>query len=292
MDSMTGYGRSISKNMKRTITAEIRSVNNRYLDISIKTPKKYSFIEEAVRDEIKKVIGRGKISVNIYSEGEIADDIAVKVDANLAKEYKKAFEKLTDCIDVEMKDFAVFLLNSTEVISEVPEEADEGQIKNEFLEVFKEALNGMCKMRFAEGEKLKEDIKNRISKISDIKDEIKKRLPSIEIEYLDRIKKNISDMLPQEFEISETRILTEVAIFAEKISITEEIVRIESHINQFLNMLKAPGPIGKKMDFLVQEMNREVNTIGSKVSDLNVTKNVIELKSEIEKIREQVQNIE
>lgn len=291
--SMTGFGRSEYTDGKRSIIVEIKSVNHRYSDIVFKMPRRYSFSEDRLKSSVKNIVRRGKIDVSIMVENITEGDTNVKLNTMAAKQYYDNLKELQDSLDLRGDITLQFLATLPDVLKTVPDLEDEEAIYNSLQIPVLEAVNKLNEMRIQEGAKLAEDIIKRGDYIRNCVTEIKSRSPEITIAYAEKLKERIKELIGNNVTIPEDRILVEAAIFADKCSITEELVRLDSHIIQLNNIVaKSNQPDGKKLDFLVQEMNREANTIGSKANDINVTNKVLEMKSEIEKIREQVQNIE
>lgn len=293
--SMTGYGRGIYSGEQRSITVEVKAVNHRYCDITVKMPRKYSFAEEKIKAAAKEVLKRGKveIGVSIDNFGKSETDVNLNLDA--AKRYYDALTELGQNFNLA-GDGQVplsLLAGMTDVLTTVPATEDEEAFERELLAALNEALDGISTMRAVEGEKLALDILKRADIIENTKNLITERAPKIEREYKERLQARITELLDGSVEIPEERLALEAAIFADKANITEEIVRLGSHIDQLRSFINSDEEtVGKKIDFLVQEMNREANTIGSKSNDMDITSWMLELKAEIEKIREQIQNIE
>ncbi len=289
--SMTGYGRGEVEEFGRNFTVEIKSVNHRYSDISIKLPRQISYLEDKIKKQIMQHISRGKIDVYIMQNKFNAEDISVTVDDSLAMSYLKALYELRDKFNLK-DDITVSTVSRVPdllTVSKADEDSDE--IWGTLSKAIDMALNEFIEMREREGRKLAEDIEGRVQYIKAVVKNIEDRSPYVVEEYRSKLEERINEIL-KDVCIDENRLATEIAIFADKSNITEEIVRLYSHLDQTAIILKADEPSGRKLDFLVQEMNREINTIGSKASDLSITKNVVEVKGEIEKIREQIQNIE
>jgi uncharacterized protein (TIGR00255 family) len=288
---MTGYGRGYSEINNRAFTVELKSVNNRYLDINIRYPKHLMSLEDKIRKFISSYISRGKIDVYISQDKFSKDDIEVKLDENIAKAYCDALQIMSEKLNLE-NDITVSRLSKfQDVLSIEKKEEVTEEIWQVLSTALENALNMFIDMRQKEGIKLSEDLLTRCDKIAELVNKIDERSDLVVEEYREKIYQRISDFL-KDIEVDEARLLNEVAFFADKCNITEEIVRLRSHIKQFKESLNSDEPIGKKLDFLVQEMNRETNTIGSKSNDLTITNIVVEIKSEVEKIREQIQNIE
>lgn len=290
--SMTGFGRGEFGNESYNFKVEIKAVNHRYNDIIVKMPRHIGYLEESVKKIIKTEINRGKIDVYINVEYINESAIEVKVDIPLAKSYKSALEGLSKELDLEENVRLFNILGLSEIIKTERKELDEDTAWTCLKEALSIALKDIMKMKTAEGEELKNDMISKLYRIETIVLEIEERSPMVVLEYKDRLKERISELLDKDINIDEDRITSEVVIFADKSNINEEIVRLKSHVKQFLSILEENESIGRKLDFLIQEMNREINTIGSKANDMLISQNVVEIKSELEKIREQVQNVE
>ncbi len=291
LTSMTGFGRGESQSNNIKFLVELRSLNHRYLDVSVKMPKIYTYLEESIRQNIKEYVKRGRVEVFIAYENIGDTEVNVVADVALAKEYINALNKLKE---LEVKDDVTVSLIAKypDVIRVEKKELDEDTTWNCLLDALTNALNKLTEMRKLEGAQLKEDLLKRLSIIADDINKIEERSPQIIIEYRQRLNDRIKELLEDGHNLDENRIVMEVAMFADKSSITEEIVRFASHIKQFKKTMEEDDSIGRKLDFIIQEMNREVNTIGSKANDLTITNIVVNMKSELEKMREQVQNIE
>ena len=291
--SMTGYGRARETRNGRDITVEVRSVNNRYLDCAVKMPRAYIFAEDAVKTAVQKAASRGKVDVFISVESLGAEETVVKVNEPLAKQYIDAMKQLIALgggyVKSEYK--ATDLARLPDVLTVTKAEEDLETISADLNAVLGEALKNYVSMREVEGQKLAEDILSRLDTIEAITAKVEERSPKTVEEYRNKLTARMNEVL-QSTTIDESRILTEAAIFADKVAVDEETVRLRSHLAQLREMLCSDIPVGRKLDFLIQEVNRESNTIGSKCTDLEISKWVVDLKAEIEKIREQVQNIE
>ena len=291
--SMTGFGRSEYTDGKRNITVEIKSVNHRYSDISIKMPRRYGFAGDKVKNAVKERIRRGKVDVSIMVENITENDVNIKLNTMIAKQYYENLLELRKEFSVEGDITLQFLAGLPDVMKAIPDVEDEEEITKAILIPVAEAAANLEKMRAVEGEKLAEDLIAKGRSIRSILDKIAERAPQVSIDYTARLRERITELIGGSIEVPEDRILVEAAIFADKCAIDEEITRLGSHLIQLENIVtKSTQPDGKKLDFLVQEMNREANTIGSKANDITITGYMLEIKSEIEKIREQVQNIE
>lgn len=289
--SMTGFGRAKKSVGDFEVSVEIKSVNNRFFEYSSRIPRSYQFLDEGLKSLIKDRVSRGKVdvSVNISSKSENSVCFSVNEDylSNLLAAYSSAAKKFKIKNDIKLSD----LTDNPEIFSVTKADIDEKEAENALLFTAKEALDGFIAMRAVEGEKLKTDINSRADTILECVSFIESRSPQSAAVYTERLKQKISE-LAGDTSFDEGRLLTEVAIFADKIAVDEETVRLKSHISQLKSLLETGGPIGRKLDFIVQEMNREANTIGSKAQDIEITRTVLDIKAEIEKIREQIQNIE
>ena len=295
---MTGYGRAKKTLSNRDITVEVRSVNNRYLDCTVKLPRAYIFAEDAIKGRVQKAISRGKVDVFISIDSTGADEEVVAVNEGLARSYLAAFDKLC-ALDggkhlnakCDVTDFA----RIPDVLTVTKAEEDLESLGADICEVLDEALAAYNEMRATEGRKLAEDIGGGydviVANIVTLTGKVEERSPETVREYREKLTARMQEVL-QSTTIDESRILTEAAIYADKIAVDEETVRLRSHVSQLRGMLLSDEPMGRKMDFLIQEVNRESNTIGSKCNDVTIARDVVALKAEVEKIREQVQNIE
>lgn len=289
--SMTGYGSGKAELGGKTFTVEIKSVNSRYSDFSIKMPRVYTFLEDPVRKEASARINRGKVDIYINVESRGDDDSVVKVNEALAREYLEGLRTLSSSLNISSNATAETFLRIPDVFTVDKADEDEALILKTVLDALSIALDGFDAMRIAEGEKLAGDLREHLGFILNATSEVEKRSPEIVTEYRARIEERMRDILGSAT-YDEARLLTEVAIFADKVNVNEETVRLKSHVDQFKKMLDEGGSVGRKIDFLIQEMNREINTIGSKSNDLDVARIVIDVKAEIEKLREQIQNVE
>lgn len=289
--SMTGYGRCEKQFDEYRITAEIKTVNNRYLDIYTKVYKQYSFIEEIVRECVSDKIKRGKAEISFQFDNLKDDSFSVTLNEEAAKGYYDALKELSDKFGLQ-DDLTVSKLGSYHDVFNIErKEQDKEKILADASEVLCSALNDLIKSRETEGGRLAVFFRECIANIRSIVDFIAERSPDTVNEYKERMIGRISELL-NAVPYDEGRLLTEVAIFSDKVNITEEIIRFRSHLQEFEALLESNIPVGRKLDFIIQELNREANTMGSKCNDFEISKRVIELKSEIEKLREQVQNIE
>lgn len=290
--SMTGFGRGEAQHNNTFFTIELKSVNHRYLDISIKCPKKFSYLEENIRQLVKDYIKRGR--VDVYVNYSYLGESDVKITPNLlvAKEYANALKQIQNDLGVRDDISASVIAKFPEVLVIENKEDDKDEVWESFKGGLLTGLENLNNMRTYEGNKLKEDLFNRLSFMEKVIAEIDGRSNEVLMHYKTKLTKRIRDILDDEIEIDESRLAMEIALFADKSNITEETVRFNSHISQFRKSFEQEESIGRKLDFIIQEMNREVNTIGSKASDLIISNVVVDMKSELEKIREQVQNIE
>ena len=289
--SMTGYGRARQTLRGRDITVEVRSVNNRYLDCTVKVPRTYIFAEDAVKSHVQKAVSRGKVDVFITIDATAADETVVAVNEPLARGYYEALTKIRDMFSLEGELTAAVLAKFPDVLTVTKAEEDLESVAGDICAVLDEALEAYNAMRAVEGVKLCEDIAGRVTTIETVVGKVEERSPQTVAAYREKLTARMQEVL-QSTTIDESRILTEAAIFADKIAVDEETVRLRSHIAQLRAMLKSDQPVGRKLDFLIQEVNRECNTIGSKCNDLTIAQDVVNMKAEVEKIREQVQNIE
>ena len=289
--SMTGYGRAVETVNGREFTVELRSVNNRYLDCTVKLPRSVSFAEEAVKQAVKQAVSRGKVDVFISIKSENTDDTKISLNGAVLEGYLNAMRQM-------VSDYGIRDDISVSTVSRLPEvfvvekpEVDEEQLKADLMSVVQKALAGYDAMRCAEGKALDADLRSRGETILDLVSQVEAGNGQTVIDYRTRLENKLKEVLSNT-SIDESRILTEAAIFADKTCVEEETVRLRSHLQQMNTMLTNGGAVGRKLDFLLQEMNREANTIGSKCSDVCLARIVVDIKAELEKIREQTQNIE
>ena len=289
--SMTGYGRARTTLNKRDITVEVRSVNNRYLDCTVKMPRMYTFAEDAIKQRVQKAISRGKVDVFISVDASAADVAKVTVNRELAAGYASALKELAEVCGMEPHVTPEQLSRFPDVLTVTKADEDLETVSADLCQVLDEALASYNEMRGVEGRKLAEDILNRLSSIESYTAQVEKRSPETVKEYREKLTARMQEVL-QSTTIDPQRILTEAAIYADKIAVDEETVRLRSHVAQLRGMVESDEPMGRKMDFLIQEVNRESNTIGSKCNDVAIAQVVVGLKAEVEKMREQVQNVE
>lgn len=290
--SMTGYGRAEATLSGKEITVELKSVNHKYFEFSCRTSRGYAFLEDKLKSYVGSRISRGKVDmyVSVVSTGD-TEDATVIVNKNLAQGYLNALTEIKDIFGVQDDITATTVARFPDVLTVHKAPEDEEQIIENVLSVAKEAVDKFIAMREAEGERLYEDVMSRANAILDIVAIVEERSPVIVEEYEKRLQARIEELVGNDT-FDRQRVLTEVAIFADKVAVAEETVRLRSHFDQLNSIITSTGAIGRKLDFLVQEMNREANTIGSKVQDASLAHQVVNIKSEIEKIREQIQNIE
>lgn len=289
--SMTGYGRAQRTEGGYSITAELRSVNHRYFDCSVRLPRMYIYLEDAVKRRISQDIARGKVDVFITVELAEGEGETVSLNRKLAAAYLEALSGLKGELELKGEPGLIDIARMPEVLRVERAETDEDLLRGLVLGVLDEAMTGYLEMSRREGENLRADIMERAQKIVSAVGRIELRSAEAVAEYREKLLGRMRDILADST-IDEARILTEAAIFADRTAVAEETVRLRSHAAQLESLLDAGGQVGRKLDFLIQEFNREANTIGSKANDLEITREVIDLKAEIEKIREQIQNIE
>lgn len=289
--SMTGYGRSIQLVDGMNITVEIKSVNHRYFEFSSKLPRSYGFLDEKLKSFFMGKLTRGKMECYVSIETVEEPDTIISVNHPLVKGYLDAYKELTETYGLENNIKVSDIARVSDVFSIRKQAADEDKIWAAVSVVAKEALDGFISMREREGERLKADVLSRLATIIECVEFVEERSPETVKEYNEKLLARLRELL-EDTHIDEQRILTEAAIFADKVAVAEETVRLRSHISQLTSFLDSSEAVGKKMDFLVQELNREANTIGSKAQDVEIARKVVSIKAEIEKIREQIQNIE
>ncbi len=289
--SMTGYGRAVETVNGREFTVEVRSVNNRYLDCTVKLPRGLSFGEDAVKQAVKARITRGKVDVFVSVRSEGAQDTTVSLNKPMVEGYIAAMEQMK-------RDYGLAGDITVAMVAALPEaflldkpQVDEEQLLKDFLSVAEKALAAFDTMRRVEGQALEQDLRTRGNTVLSLVEQVEGGSAQTVTDYRLRLENKLKEVLAST-SIDESRILTEAAIFADKVAVDEETVRLRSHLSQMNTMLETGEPIGRKLDFLLQEMNREANTIGSKCTDVRLAKVVVEIKAELEKIREQTQNIE
>ncbi len=289
--SMTGFGRNEVSEEKRKITVEIKSVNHRYLDVNIKMPKKLSFFEAAIRTELKKYMQRGKVDVFIAYEDFTESNVCVKYNKELAAEYMGYLEKMAEDFGLDNDIRVSALSRYPEVLTMEEQSVDEEEIWKALCGAVQGAAEKFAETRLKEGEALKTDLIAKLDGMLDHLSFIEERSPQLVEEYKDKLRERVRELL-EDTQIEESRLLLEVTLFADKICVDEELVRLRNHIETTRQTLVDGGSIGRKLDFIAQEMNREANTILSKTNNMEISNRAIELKTEIEKVREQIQNIE
>ena len=288
---MTGYGRAVEMVNGREFTVEIRSVNNRYLDCTVKMPRMVSFAEDAVKQAVKAAISRGKVDVFITIKSEASDDTKISLNAAVLNGYLAAMRQMVSEYGVQ-DDISVSTVSRLpDVFTVEKPELDEDALKADLMQVVAAALEGYNAFRATEGAALDADLRKRGNTILELVSQVEAGNAQTVIDYRARLENKLKEVLANTA-IDESRILTEAAIFADKVAVDEETVRLRSHLEQMNTMLTTGGAMGRKLDFLLQEMNREANTIGSKCTDVRLARIVVDIKAELEKIREQTQNIE
>lgn len=290
--SMTGYGKGEYNDGVRIITAEIKTINNRYCDINIKIPKHFRPFEDVIRRILKNNIYRGRVDVYLNIEYIKGSDVDISSNLELARQYNDAINKIKDelgfkeCISLE----TIIKFQDVLVIRE--KEDDKNKLKICVEKAVENAVSNLLSMRENEGKQLKIDVLSGLDKIKTCINNISKYSKNLVEDYKSKLEVRVSELLGTKYELDENRLYNEIVFYSDKCDINEEIIRLNSHMLQLSNTLNSDGPIGRKLDFILQEANREINTIGSKIGNLDITKNVIEVKNVLEKIREQVQNIE
>lgn len=291
LKSMTGYGRNEAVINGKKITCEIKSVNHRYSDYTVKVPRYYGFMEDRVRTYVSGFISRGKVDVYVAVESYDETDREIKLNTGLAKSYIDALCTLRDTFGLKDDITVSHVARYSDIFRAERPEEDEEELWSAVLTVMQPMMEQFLSMREREGERIEKDLCQRVEYMKTLCEKIDKRSPETVKEYSDRLYAKIKEVL-EDRAVDEARVLTEVAIFADKVAVNEEIVRLESHFKEFYNIISKNEPAGRKLDFLIQEINREVNTTGSKCNDIEIARLVVELKGEIEKLREQIQNIE
>lgn len=288
--SMTGYGKSSLSINSREYLVEIKTVNHKYIDTNIKMPRVISYLEEDIRKVVASKIKRGKVDISISFENYSEDGNDIRINTELAKMYIKNLKKLAEEENISA-DIEVTEITKLPDVLTIKSNLDENQIKTELLQTVEDAINQLINMRQSEGEKISRDILTKIALIENKKQEIFSLSTGLIDEYVVKLEARIKELLKTE-ELDKSRLMQEVVIYADKCSVEEEITRLTSHIEQLRNLINANEPSGKKMDFIIQEMNRETNTIGSKANNLEITNRVVDIKTILEDVREQIQNIE
>lgn len=289
--SMTGYGRGEHLAQDRKFVVEMKSVNHRYHDLNIKLPRVLASLEDNIKKCIAKDVFRGKIDVYVSFETFSADDVEIKLNESLAKAYAEKIHILEDLLQQKNEDIVSLTARFPDVIVVEKAQKEEEVMWAGLLPALEQALENFIAMRQREGENLKQDILQKANRIQNLVDDVKVYAPTVVVEYQEKLQNRLKELLDK-VDVDPQRLAMEVAIFADKGCIDEELTRLDSHLKQLNEMMEQGGQVGRKLDFLVQEMNRESNTIASKANDIRIVKATIELKSEIEKIREQIQNLE
>lgn len=289
--SMTGYGRAEQVLNGRDITVELRSVNSRFFEYSSRIPRTCAFMEDKLKKLVAARVSRGKVELNLSIQNVTAADTVVQVNWQLAESYKNAFQAMADRMDLKNDATVGMIARFPDVLTQTAAPTDPDALWADVEQVAGQAVEAFLAMRAAEGEKLRADVENRLTTIETLVGQIEQNSAGRVQAYTERLYARLKEIL-EDRSIDETRLVTEAAIFADKTAIDEETVRLHSHVAQYRAILALDEPVGRKLDFLTQELNRESNTIGSKCQDVSITRLVVELKSEIEKIREQIQNIE
>ncbi len=289
--SMTGYGRASGCVEKQEVTIELRSVNNRFLDCSVRIPRVYTAVEDALKSEVQKAISRGKVDVYVSIDSSKADDVKINLNKPLLEAYLATFNEMSDKYGLKNDISVMSVSRLPDIMLVEKKETDLDAFSEGLCAILRDALREFDAMRKREGQKLAEDMLSRLAEIERILRIVEERSPKTVQEYRQRLEQRMKEVLENR-EVDEARLITEAAIFADKIAVDEETVRLRSHISQLKDMLVSEQPMGRKLDFIVQEFNREVNTIGSKCNNTEMSHMVVDMKAEIEKIREQAQNIE
>lgn len=289
--SMTGYGRNEAVLDGKKISCEIKSVNHRYSDYSVKVPRYYGFMEDRVRKFVSEYISRGKVDIYIAIENFGETDREILLNEGIAKTYIDALLKLRDTFGLADDISVMSVARYSEIFKTQKVEENEEELWNAVVEVMKPAVLQFVEMREREGERILDDLSKRVEYMRGLAKKVEERSDITVDEYKNRLYSKIKEVL-EDRNIDEGRVLTEVAIFADKVAVNEELVRLESHFNEFYEIVNKNEPAGRKLDFLIQEINREINTTGSKANDIEIAKIVVELKGETEKLREQIQNVE
>lgn len=289
--SMTGFGRCEMSEADRKFTVEMKSVNHRYLDVNVKMPKKLNFFEASIRNLLKKHMERGKVDIYITYEDLTENKVCIKYNKDLAAEYMQYLKQMAEEFSLDNDICVSALSRYPEVLTMEEQTIDEKELWKLLEKTLKGAIEGFVQTRIVEGENLRDDLVSKLSNMLEHVAFIAERSPQIIAEYKQKLEEKVKDLL-EDTKIDDNRLLMEVTIFADKVCVDEELVRLKSHIETTKDTLMSGGGIGRKLDFIAQEMNREANTILSKASDLDISNRAIELKTEIEKVREQIQNIE
>lgn len=288
--SMTGYGRCENLAHGKKITVEIKSVNHRYLDLSVKLHSSYGFLEDRIKKEVQKSVSRGKVDLYLHIENQEGEK-TIAINESFAKSYCTALRHLKKSLGLPGRVDVALISRNNEIFQYQKPEEDPEQLWEDVKAALNAALSDFVAMRGREGERLAADLNERGAYILSIVEKIEEQNPRIVKDYEERLLEKIREALG-DTQMDESRVLTEVAVFADRVSFNEEVVRLKSHFKELSNLLSQEEPVGRKLDFLIQEMNREINTTGSKCNDITVSRMVVDVKAELEKIREQIQNIE
>jgi len=291
LKSMTGYGRSEIENSGRVWTVEVKSVNNRFLDAKVKAPRNYAVLEDDIRRRIGGYHQRGRVDLVLSVSGDFSDLVTTNVDIELARTYQQSMIRLAEELDMEATIDMNMLIGLPDVLTREQQSEDVEAVRPLVFQAVDQALSQSREMRMAEGEALKHDLAGRLRLFTDLLESIAVDIPRLTVERESNLKERL-DRLLGTVDLDPARLAQEVAVIVDKVDVTEELVRLRSHISQFADLLTADEPVGRKLDFLIQEFLREVNTIASKISDAETAHKTVALKSELEKMREQVQNIE
>lgn len=291
LKSMTGYGKGQTSHNGRQVTIEVKAVNHRFLDLNLKLPKGFLFLDDLIRKTLAKVVSRGHLDVYVTYDNQSEDKGSYVCNNQLGKDFYFLGELLSREIGIENDLTISSIMKAPDVLERVMPEENEEELKNLVVLSLASALTSLDQMRIGEGAEIKKDLASKLDALKKMRDEIEKLAPKVEADYREKLTQRISDYLAMP-ELDEQRIATEVALFSDRCAIDEELTRLKSHFKQFDVLLASDEPTGRKLDFLLQEINRETNTIGSKANFIDITNLVLKMKNEIEKIREQVQNIE
>lgn len=289
--SMTGYGRGSKANTEYAVTIDLKSVNHRFLELNFKLPKSFTYLEDKLRREISSRLSRGKLDIIISVERFSSTDFQISLNRPVVASYINAIQNLQTEFNLSGNIELQNIIQLPEVFTTSQVQDDTELLNDLAVQAVNEALDAMVVMRQTEGEKLYQDLQQKITILQCLRQKLVEFSPSVVLSYKEKLTKRIQE-LTEGIEIDPNRIATEIAIFADKSDINEELIRLESHLHQLLNTLDLTEPVGRKLDFIIQELNREINTIGSKANDLQIAQIVIDFKAELEKLREQIQNIE
>jgi len=289
--SMTGYGRCEHTDERKRIVIDLRSVNHRYCDITVKVPRSYGYLEDKIKEYVASNVSRGKIEVFVYIENYTNEDTEITLDAVLSENYYNVLKELKEQFSIERDICLSDIARFSDIFVTRHKDEDKDKVWQTVRPVLVAAVDDFVAMRTREGARLEQNLNERAKTIQSLLAQIEERTPEIAKEYSNKLESRMKELLG-DFKVDENRLLTEVGIMADRVCIDEELVRLKSHFKELSKILELSEPVGRKLDFLVQEINRETNTIGSKANDFGIAKHVVEIKSEIEKLREQIQNIE